>query len=144
MKKLIWVHLLAFLMLFLTWWAGTTIKSESGPFSALYYVLHIFPGSVIFILILFEWLIRNQEKLVHSPNMPAHLWMNRKLHRTYYLFLMLLPLTGILVFFDWMPSRPFYWIHKSFFNLILGLIVFDLISMTHGVLKEQHSDKLDE
>jgi cytochrome b561 len=137
------VHSLAFLLLFLTWWAGTAIKTESGPFSASYYVLHIFPASVIFILVLLEWLIRNQDKLVHPLNMPAYLWLNRKLHRAYYVLLMLLPLTGILVFFDWLPIRPFYWIHKTLFNFILGLLVFDLISITLGMLKKWYIDRLD-
>ena len=52
-------------MLVVTWIAGTAIKTEIGtPFVALSYVLPIFPGSIIFILILFEWLAKNQGALI--------------------------------------------------------------------------------
>ena len=101
-------------MLFVTWLAGASIKEQSGPMSAVYYVLHIFPGSVIFMLITFEWLVRNQGKLIRTQGMPMHLWINRNLHRAYYLILLALPLTGILVFFDFVEARPFYKIHSHY------------------------------
>jgi cytochrome b561 len=135
-RKLIVIHFLAFLMLLVTWFCGAAIKTEAGsPMVALYYVLHIFPGSIIFILILFEWLIRNQGKLVHTTEMPQYLWINRKLHRAYYLILLALPLTGILVFFDFIQARPFYHSHSALFNLLLILIVINSISMLIGKLK---------
>lgn len=135
-RNLILIHIAAFVMLLITWLCGNAIKTEAGsPFAALYYVLHIFPGSLIFILILVEWLARNQDKLVHPPEMQKHLWINRVLHRGYYLILMALPLTGIIVFFDFMESRPFYLLHGALFNLLLILIVVNLISMMIGKLK---------
>lgn len=123
-------------MLLITWFCGNAIKTEAGsPFAALYYVLHIFPGSIIFILILVEWLAKNQSKLVRPPEMQKHLWINRILHRGYYLILMALPLTGIIVFFDFMENRPFYLLHSALFNLLLVLIMVNLISMIIGKLK---------
>ncbi len=123
-------------MLLITWLCGEAIKTEAGsPMVALYYVLHIFPGSIIFILILFEWLVRNQGKLVHTAEMPQYLWINRKLHRAYYLILLVLPLTGIAVFFDFIQSRPFYQLHSALFNLLLILIAVNCISMIIGKLK---------
>jgi cytochrome b561 len=93
-----------------TWVTGAAIKTETGtPFVALYYVLHIFPGSIISILILFGWLARNQGALIEVPR--DHL-VNKALHRAYYLILLALPITGIAIFFDFMAVRPFYQIHK--------------------------------
>ncbi len=135
-RNLILIHVLAFFMLLVTWLCGAAIKTEAGsPFAALYYVLHIFPGSIIFILILFEWLVRNQGKLIHMPDMPQHLWINRKLHRAYYLILLALPVTGIAVFFDFMESRPFYQLHSGLFTLLLALVVINAASMLAGKLK---------
>lgn len=137
-SKLIAVHALAFLMLLITWACGEAIKSEAGtPFVALYYVLHIFPGSIIFILILFEWLARNQEKLVYTPDTPTHLWVIRKLHRAYYLILLALPITGIAVFFDFMTSRPLYQLHSLLFTLLLALVVANLCSMAIAKFKQK-------
>lgn len=136
-RKLMLIHVLAFFMLLVTWLCGEAIKTEAGsPFAALYYVLHIFPGSVIFILILFEWIVRNQGKLIHTPDMPRHLWMNRKLHRAYYLILLALPLTGIAVFFDFMQSRPFYQLHSLLFTWLLILVGVNVVSMLLGKLKK--------
>ena len=133
-KKFLLVHLLATFMLLITWLAGEAIKTQSGPTSAVYYVLHIFPGSVIFILITFEWLIRNQGKLIRTQGMPLYLWINKNLHRAYYLILLALPLTGILVFFDFFEARPFYHVHATLFNLLMALILINLGSMLVGWL----------
>lgn len=123
-RKLVLVHATAFIMLLVTWLAGAAIKTEAGtPFAALYYVLHIFPGSVIFILILFEWLVRNQGALMQVPRDQL---VNRALHRAYYLILLALPMTGIAVFFDFMAMRPFYQLHKALFNLLLVLVVVNI------------------
>lgn len=130
------VHALAFLMLLITWACGEVIKTEAGtPFVALYYVLHIFTGSVIFLLILFEWLLRNQDKLLRPSDMAAHLWINKKLHRAYYLILLALPITGIAVFFDVMVSRPFYQLHSMLFWALVSLVVVNLCSMIVGKFK---------
>ena len=133
-KKFILVHLLVIFMLLITWLAGESIKTQSGPMSAIYYVLHIFPGSIIFILITFEWLIRNQGKLIRTQGMPLNLWMNRYLHRAYYLILLALPLTGVLVFFDFIDVRPFYHIHSALFDLLIILIGINFGSMALGWL----------
>jgi cytochrome b561 len=126
-RKLVSIHVAAFVMLLATWIAGAAIKTEAGtPFVALYYVLHIFPGSIIFILILFEWLVRNQGALNDVP--PDQL-VNRALHRAYYLILLALPITGIAVFFDFMAIRPFYQIHSWLFNLLLILVFVNIVHM---------------
>lgn len=126
-RKLVSIHAAAFVMLLVTWIAGAAIKTEAGtPFVALYYVLHIFPGSIIFILILFEWLARNQGALNDVP--PDQL-VNRALHRAYYLILLALPITGIAVFFDFMAIRPFYQIHNWLFNLLLILVFVNIVHM---------------
>jgi len=136
-KKFLLVHLLVTFMLLITWLAGEAIKTQSGPMSAVYYVLHIFPGSVIFILITFEWLIRNQGKLIRTQAMPLYLWINKNLHRAYYLILLALPLTGILVFFDFFEARPFYHVHATLFNLLMALIAINLGSMLMGWLADK-------
>ncbi len=116
-------------MLLITWLAGAAIKTEAGtPFAALYYVLHIFPGSIIFILILFEWLVRNQGALMQVPREQL---VNRALHRAYYLILLALPMTGIAVFFDFMAMRPFYQLHKALFSLLLVLVV---VNIAHTII----------
>jgi len=135
-KNFLLVHVLVVVMLFITWWAGESIKTQSGPLAAIYYVLHIFPGSVIFILITFEWIVRNQGKLTRTQGMPLHLWINRNLHRAYYLILLALPLTGILVFFDFVGARPFYQIHSALFDLLMFLVAINLMSMAIGWIKE--------
>lgn len=136
-RNLMLIHALAFFMLLVTWLCGEAIKTEAGsPFAALYYVLHIFPGSIIFILILFEWIVRNQGELAHAPDMPQHLWINRKLHRAYYLILLALPVSGIAVFFDFMDSRPFYQLHSLLFTLLLILVGINAVSMLLGKLKK--------
>ena len=138
-KRFLLVHLLVTFMLFVTWLAGESIKGHSGPMSAVYYVLHIFPGSVIFMLITFEWLVRNQGKLIRTQGMPLYLWINRNLHRAYYLILLALPLTGILVFFDFVEARPFYKIHSTLFNLLMLLITINLASMALGSFSGKNS-----
>lgn len=126
-RNLVLIHIAAFLMLLVTWFAGAAIKTEAGtPFVALYYVLHIFPGSIIFILILFEWLIRNQGALSAVPRDQR---VNRALHRAYYLILLALPMTGIAVFFDFMAVRPFYLLHIGLFYLLLILVVLNITHM---------------
>ena len=124
-RRLAFVHATAFIMLLVTWLAGAAIKTEAGtPFAALYYVLHIFPGSVIFILILFEWLVRNQGALLKVSRDQL---VNKALHRAYYLILLALPMTGIAVFFDFMALRPFYLLHKGLFNLLLVLVIVNIV-----------------
>lgn len=126
-RNLVWIHAAAFLLLLATWFAGAAIKTEAGtPFVALYYVLHIFPGSIIFILILFEWLVRNQGVLSVVPRDQR---VNRVLHRAYYLILLALPMTGIAVFFDFMAVRPFYLLHIGLFYLLLVLVVLNVAHM---------------
>ena len=128
-RKLALVHATAFVMLLVTWLAGAAIKTEAGtPFAALYYVLHIFPGSIIFILILFEWLVRNQGALKEGPRDQL---FNRALHRGYYLILLALPMTGIAVFFDFMAIRPFYQLHKVLFYLLLALVI---VNIAHTII----------
>ena len=126
-RKLVFIHVAVFVMLAATWIAGAAIKTEAGtPFVALYYVLHIFPGSIIFILILFEWLVRNQGALTEVP--PDQL-VNSALHRAYYLILLALPITGIAIFFDFMAMRPFYQIHNWLFKLLLLLVLLNIVHM---------------
>jgi cytochrome b561 len=128
-RNLVFIHVAAFVMLLATWIAGAAIKTEAGtPFVALYYVLHIFPGSIIFILILFEWLLRNQGALTEVPRDQL---VNRALHRAYYLILLALPITGIAIFFDFMAVRPFYQIHNGLFILLLILV---FVNIAHAII----------
>lgn len=133
-RKLALLHLTAFFILLVTWLAGAAIKAEAGtPLVALYYVLHIFPGSIIFILILFEWLARNQGALADIP--PQEI-INKALHRAYYLILLILPLTGIAIFFDWTTLRLGYLLHTNLFYLLIVLV---LINVLHKlVIKFKH------
>ena len=133
-RKLVLLHLAAFFILLVTWMAGAAIKTEAGtPLVALYYVLHIFPGSIISILILFEWLARNQGSLADTP--PQEI-VNNALHRTYYLILLVLPLTGIAIFFDWTVLRLGYFLHTSFFYLLIVLVLINILHML--VVKFKH------
>lgn len=135
-RNLVFIHVAAFILLLVTWVAGAAIKTEAGtPFAALYYVLHIFPGSIIFILILFEWLVRNQGALTEVPRDQL---VNRTLHRAYYLILLALPLTGIAIFFDFMAVRPFYQIHNRLFNLLLILVFVNIAHTIIVKLKRSH------
>lgn len=114
-------------MLLVTWLAGAAIKAEAGtPFVALYYVLHIFPGSIIFILILFEWLVRNQGSLATVP--PQEI-VNKTLHRAYYLILLVLPVTGIAVFFDWTAFRLVYLLHATLFYVLIVLVFANILHL---------------
>lgn len=126
-RKLVLIHLAAFVMLLVTWLAGAAIKTEAGtPFVALYYVLHIFPGSIIFILILFEWLLRNQGSLAPVP--PQQI-VNKTLHRAYYLILLILPITGIAIFFDWTAFRLVYLLHATLFYLLIVLVFANILQL---------------
>ena len=133
-RKLALLHLAAFFILLVTWLAGAAIKTEAGtPLVALYYVLHIFPGSIIFILILFEWLARNQGSLADIS--PQEI-VNKALHRAYYLILLVLPLTGIAIFFDWTVLRLGYFIHTNLFYLLIVLVLINILHML--VVKFKH------
>jgi cytochrome b561 len=146
-RNLILIHLIAFVMLFVIWLAGGAIKTQAGsPLVALYYVLHIFPGSVMFILILFEWLARYRGTLGDIAQLPWHLRLNRRLHRLYYLILLALPVTGIVIFFEsswmlqatqWLPQRPVYQLHSSLFDVLMVLVLVNLVAMTVGCLRER-------
>lgn len=133
-RKLVLLHLAAFFILLVTWMAGAAIKTEAGtPLVALYYVLHIFPGSIISILILFEWLARNQDSLADIP--PQEI-VNKALHRAYYLILLVLPLTGIAIFFDSTALRLGYFIHTNLFYLLIVLVLINILHML--VVKFKH------
>ena len=133
-RKLALVHLAAFCILLVTWLAGAAIKTVAGtPLVALCYVLHIFPGSIIFILILFEWLARNQGSLADIP--PQEI-VNKALHRAYYLILLVLPLTGIAIFFDSTALRLGYFIHTNLFYLLIVLVLINILHML--VVKFKH------
>lgn len=128
-RNLVFIHATAFVMLLATWVAGAAIKTEAGtPYVALYYVLHIFPGSIIFILILFEWLVRNQGALIEVPRDQL---VNRALHRAYYLILLALPITGIAIFFEFIAARPFYQLHSGLFNLLVILV---FVNIAHAIV----------
>lgn len=132
-RKLVLIHLAVFVMLLVTWLAGAAIKAEAGtPFVALYYVLHIFPGSIIFILIFFEWLARNQGSLATVP--PQEI-INKALHRAYYLILLILPITGIAIFFDWTAFRLIYLLHASLFYLLIVLVFVNILHTAAVKLK---------
>jgi len=129
-QNLVLIHVAVFIMLLVTWLAGEAIKTEAGtPFVALYYVLHIFPGSVVFILILIEWLVRNAGSL---SEMPRHQLVNIILHRAYYLILLALPVTGIVIFFDFIAARPFYHLHSALFTLLVVLVLVNIIHIVIG------------
>lgn len=135
-SKLITLHAIAFLLLLVIWVCGEAIKTKTGTlFVALYYVLHIFLGSTMSILILFEWLLRNQDKLRYTRDMPTHVWVNKKLHRAYYLILLALSITGVAVFFDFIAARPFYRIHSALFTILVMLVIVNLCSMVIAKFK---------
>lgn len=124
-RKIVLIHCAAFVMLLVTWLAGAAIKTAAGtPFVALYYVLHIFPGSIIFILIFFEWLERNQGSLASVPLQEI---VNQALHRAYYLILLALPITGIAIFFDWTALRLVYLLHAALFYLLIVLVLVNIL-----------------
>ena len=133
-RKLVLIHFTAFVMLLVTWFAGVAIKTEARtPFVALHYVLHIFPGSLIFILILFEWLVRNQGSL--ATVLPQEI-VNKALHRAYYLILLTLPVTGVAIFFDWTAFRLIYLLHASLFYLLIVLVFVNILHTV--VVKFKH------
>ena len=124
-RKIVLIHCAAFVMLLVTWLAGAAIKTAAGtPFVALYYVLHIFPGSIIFILIFFEWLERNQGSLAIVPLQEI---VNQALHRAYYLILLALPINGIAIFFDWTALRLVYLLHAALFYLLIVLVLVNIL-----------------
>jgi cytochrome b561 len=124
-RKLVLIHAVACVLLLVTWFAGAAIKTAVGtPFVALYYVLHVFPGSIIFILILFEWLLRNQGSL--ATVLPQEM-VNKALHRAYYLILLVLPVTGIAIFFDWTALRLVYLFHAAVFYLLIVLVLVNIL-----------------
>ena len=144
-RRTLWmIHGLAFALLAITWLAAAGIAPHGGsPLVALYYVLHIFPGSIIFVLILFEWLARNRAIAERMPTEPPAVRFNHRLHQIYYLILLALPVSGILVFFDpaslsgdglarWLGSRPLYHLHADLFYLLLVLVVVNtLVTLAH-------------
>lgn len=128
-RRVLLIHAIAFILIFLVWLAGVAIKTEAGkPLVALYYVLHIFPASILFIFATVEWQTISQQ----SPSvtrLASRNWgyINQVLHRVYYLMLMLLPFSGIAVFFDFLASRPFYQIHRLLFYVLLFLMAVNLV-----------------
>ena len=144
-RRTLWmIHLLAFVLLAVTWLAAAGIAPHAGsPLVALYYVLHIFPGSVIFVLILFEWLARNRAIAERMPSEPPAVRFNHRLHQVYYLILLALPVSGILVFFDpagasghaladLLGARPLYRLHANLFYALLVLVAINaLVTLAH-------------
>lgn len=125
---LIKLHAIIFLALLLVWYVGVTIKSVAGsPFVALYYVLHIFPACLISLLILVEWISKGKND--SAPPSLRHR-LNHRLHQIYYRILLILPITGITCFFDFLPSRPFYLIHAWLFYCLLILIGVNVLHWT--------------
>lgn len=128
-RRFFLIHALAFILVFMIWLAGAAIKKEAGtPMAALYYVLHIFPASVVFVLAAIEWqTISQQGPSTFSRHLGDWSFINQILHRIYWLMLMLLPLTGIAVFFDFLISRPFYQIHRLLFYAFLFLMLMNVL-----------------
>lgn len=128
-RRVLLIHAVAFTLIFLVWIAGVAIKTEAGkPMVALYYVLHIFPASILFIFATVELQTISRQSLSFS-NTGSSDWgyINQLLHRVYYLLLMLLPFSGIAVFFDFLASRPFYQIHRLLFYGLLFLMTVNLV-----------------
>ena len=59
--------------------------------------------------------------------MPPQEMVNKALHRAYYLILLVLPLTGIAVFFDWTVSRLLNLLHASLFYLLMVLVLINIL-----------------
>jgi cytochrome b561 len=144
-KRKFWlIHGLAFVLILMTWLAGAAIGSHAGtPLVALFYVLHIFPASIIFVLILFQWQISSQAKQV-APATTQIDHFNAAMHWIYDALLVALPLTGLLVFFD--PAAPkrlnlgqtgwwqqlwydrfFFHVHGWLFDALLAAVLLNLL-----------------
>lgn len=144
---------MAFILLLVTWLAGDAIASHAGtPLVALYYVLHIFPGSLVFVLVLFYWLGKADEGEPQAVNVSLSGKVNRLMHHLYYSILLALPLTGILIFFEpvkaragsdtswWMQlfhERFIYHLHASLFDVLLVLVAINALVMLLGPLTKQ-------
>jgi len=144
-RKLALIHGLAFVLLFATWLAGISIAPHAGtPLVALYYVLHIFPASVIFVLILLQWQISSQKPPKDNPDANSYGQWNGFVHQLYDAILAALPITGILIFYEpkalvatpglatgWLTQmlhdRFFHHIHAWLFNLLLALVVINAV-----------------
>jgi len=143
-RKFWLIHGLAFVLILVTWLAGEAITGHAGrPLVALFYVLHIFPASIIFVLILFQWQIRSQAK--HDAPAAANPdRFNALMHWLYDALLVALPLTGLLVFFDpavpktlnltqagwWQQlwyDRFFFHVHGWLFDVLLVAVVLSLL-----------------
>lgn len=156
-RKLALIHGLLFVLLLVTWLSGILITDHAGtPMVALYYVMHIFPGSIIFVLILFQWLISSQTRRtsITEESLPSR-W-TRILHRCYDAILVAVPLIGLLIFFEpaspnakvnaeagrltqlmqLMQSQPFHRLHAWLYYLLLALVVFNVIVMLMGQRRE--------
>lgn len=143
-RKLLFIHAVAFILILVTWLAGASIAPHAGtPLVALYYVLHIFPASVIFVLILFQWQISSQARRAASVGVQWSDRFNRSMHQLYDAILIALPLTGLLVFFEptashaplhenatwWirvLQDRLFYHVHAWLFDLLLGFVALNV------------------
>lgn len=143
-RKFWLIHGLAFVLILATWLAGEAIAGHAGtPLVALFYVLHIFPASIIFVLILFQWQVASQAK--HDAPATANPdRFNAAMHWLYDALLVALPLTGLLVFFD--PAAPkalnlaqanwwqqlwydrfFFHVHGWLFDALLVAVLLNLL-----------------
>lgn len=138
------IHGLAFVLILVTWLAGEAIAGHAGtPLVALFYVLHIFPASIIFVLILFQWQVSSQAKHA-TPADASPDRFNAAMHWLYDALLVALPLTGLLVFFDptapkgldltqagwWQQlwyDRMFFHVHGWLFDALLLAVLLNLL-----------------
>jgi len=150
-RRLLSIHAMVFILLLATWLAGVAIAPHAGtPLVALYYVLHIFPGSLVFVLVLFYLLNKADDGEPKPISIPLPDKVNGRMHHLYYGILLALPLTGILIFFEqakpaawndalwWIQplyDRFFYHLHALLFDVLLGLVVINVLVMLLGRLR---------
>lgn len=125
MSRTLLLHAVAFGLLGIIWFSGACIKTAVGtPFVAVFYVAHIFSASILCLWILFEWFVKNPIAL---KALSLHQRINLRFHRLYYQTLLILPITGLVIFFDASAWRWSYELHVFLFDVLMVLIVLNAL-----------------
>lgn len=119
------LHALAFGLLAVIGFSGAQIKTAAGtPFVAVFYVAHIFSASMLALWILFEGFVKQTvPSKAPSPGQRIHF----QFHRLYDQVLLVLPITGLAIFFDASAWQFAYRLHVFLFDSLMVLVMLNAV-----------------
>lgn len=154
-KRIVIVHWLTFLLVILAWYLGDNLAEATDNSKATLagYFLHIFVGSVIFLLTLSQLYFRRKDGRPSSlPDKPRYKIVAKYVHYLLYVVLTVLPMSGVTIMLtskvgqallagdgNLLPKEDGFkdvfaqGVHEQLVNVLIALVVLHIL----GAIKHQ-------